>query len=226
MFQSEADMLPPVTRWMESIGLTIKSEFVTPWGICDLVGVSFKKRNVEKRVRFGQRKAVGSITRAALLHHIPEHFTTNLKTLATTCCPTICPKRLADETDRLIRDKFVTRDSEGNLRRVDGWVPLHNRLVAVELKLQRIENVMLQASHNLSFAGESYIAVPSQVAQRIKAKRSKWVPVLESGVGVISVSENSCRVIIRSHNRTQPDPVLQFYCIEKFWRAHITSSSS
>ena len=56
-FTAEEKMRQPVTRWMSSLGLTVKAEFVTPWGMCDLVGSCPRKRNCSKRIRFGQRKA-------------------------------------------------------------------------------------------------------------------------------------------------------------------------
>ena len=39
-------MTPMVARWMRAGGMTAKSEFVTPWGVCDLVGLRFNAENL------------------------------------------------------------------------------------------------------------------------------------------------------------------------------------
>ncbi len=66
MFPRESDMAPSVTRWMTRAGLHVKREFVMPWGVCDLAGLSFNTKHAAKRLHLRQKKSVASITRAAL----------------------------------------------------------------------------------------------------------------------------------------------------------------
>jgi hypothetical protein len=116
---------------------------------------------------------------------------------------------------------FVINTDSGELQRLNGWFPLHKRLVAVELKLHRIEEVMSQAQKNLSFATESYVALPKDVAARVSEKRARWAPFFENGVGLLSVTQRACNLLIPA--RRQPravDNVIQFCCVEKFWRTH------
>ena len=68
MFKAEANMMKPVLQWMQSLNLAVKSEFITPWGMCDLVGVGFRKGNVKRRQKLRQTRAINSMRRAALLH--------------------------------------------------------------------------------------------------------------------------------------------------------------
>src|ERR1043166_9279377 len=75
MFESEAQMTPPVVRWLRSSGLFVKAEFAVPWGICDLVGVSFRRRSVKHRKSLRQTQSVTSISRAAVLLRIPDEET-------------------------------------------------------------------------------------------------------------------------------------------------------
>ena len=49
-FNYEHEMVKPAERWLRSEGLLVKREFPLPWGICDLVGCSFNKKNVKKRL--------------------------------------------------------------------------------------------------------------------------------------------------------------------------------
>jgi hypothetical protein len=228
MFKSETNMAEPVVRWLRSLNLTVRSEFITPSGICDLVGVSFKARNVANRLRLGQTQPVGSITRAALLLRIPHADTAQsvtVRRLAKECAPTIPEEVVVEHTLRLIADGFVRRISRDRLQRLNGWVPLHKRIIAVELKLDRVEEAMSQAWNNLIFADESFVALPTEIAHRVAAKRDRWSSFLDSGVGLLAVSGRECKVLIPSRNRSvPPDAAIQFYCIEKFWRTYIKDS--
>ena len=220
MFKSEANMTKPTARWMQSEGLLVKPEFITPWGMCDLVGLSFKERSVSYRRRLGQRLPVSSLTRAALLFRIPDDKTITLRSLARQCAPMIPEEVLNEHMQRLIDDGFVRCSSGDHLQRLNGWVPLHKRLIAVELKLKRVEEAMSQAQNNLIFADESYVGLPKDLAVRVAAKRARWSSFLDNGVGVLAVAPRACTVVIPSRHRSSvPDPVVQFYCVEKLWRA-------
>lgn len=219
-------MLRPVSLWMESQRLAVKTEFLTPWGKCDVVGLRFRKQGVAKRLRLQQRDAITSMARATILHCIPERGGISLRHLASKCAPTISSDTIYHEAERLISENFVMRLDSGRVRRVNGWVPLHSRFVAIELKLQRIEEAMLQASSNLGFAQESFVALPRDLALRVKLKPSRWEEFIKQGVGVIGVHRDSCQVLIDSRRHSQPDPLLQFYSVEKFWRMLLRGNSS
>jgi hypothetical protein len=222
VFKSEAQMTEPVVRWLRAAGLSVKAEFAAPWGICDLVGVSFRQKSIKHRMRLGQSQSITSISRALVLLSIPDEETgrsVSLKALVEEYSSSI-PSHIVDShTTRLISEGFVISTSSGELQRRNGWFPLHKRLVAVELKLHRIEEVLSQAQNNLMFATESYVALPKDVAIRVSEKRARWAPFFESGVGLISVTKRACDVLIRP--RRQPsttDNIIQFCCVEKFWR--------
>lgn len=219
MFSYEANMVNPVIQWMESRRLIIKSEFITPWGMCDLVGLEFRKRHVAERLRLRQSQPVSSLTSASLLLSIPEHRTMTFQKLSRMCSPIISDEVFSAEMHRLVRDRFVCY-AGGRLQRLNGWMPLHKQLIAIELKLSRVEEAMAQAWNNLSFAEKSYVALPRDVAIRVKSRQLRWSPFIKSGVGVLSVTAKSCDVVIPSKRcpSYKPDPVLQFYCVEKFWR--------
>ena len=98
-------------------------------------------------------------------------------------------------------------------------MPIHERLVAVELKLSRIEEAMHQAMNNLGFADESYVALPAVVARRVASNPSRWSEFFDAGVGLLSVSRHRCDVLMQPHKAAGwPDPAIQLYCAEKFWR--------
>jgi len=220
-FEYEYQMVKSAEAWLKSKGLMVKREFPTPWGICDLVGCSFNKRNVNKRLRLGQKKPIGSHFRTMLLSHIPEE---------NEACP-IDPahligifseffddERIALELERLERDKFIRKTNCDLFYKLNGWMPLHKRLVALELKLSRVQNVLCQAISNLDFANESYVGLPMETASRL-VKSSAVSPFVEHGVGIVGLNEESYRVLRSAkHGVQRSDPILQAHCVERFWR--------
>lgn len=228
MFQRECEMVRSTAYWMKSVGMTVKSEFVTPWGICDLVGLVFNPDKVDQRLRLQQTKPVGSIVRAALLLQIPDVDTRKSITLDILLkrCATSLPRDVVEyETARLVDDNFVVAGPRGRLQKVNGWFPLQDRFVAVELKLSRIEEAMHQARNNLGFACESYVGLPSEVADRVARRPSRWNRYFEAGVGLLSVQRRTCKVLVPAQpNRTSTDPAVQLYCAEKFWRTRLKGS--
>jgi len=220
-------MTEPTALWMQHQGLMVKSEFITPWGKCDLVGASFKTNSVKHRRRLEQMGAVSSLTRAGMLMRIPEIETgksLRLKTLAKEYLTLMTEEDVIQHAEHLIAQNFV-RCSRGNqLQRLNGWFPLHKRLMAIELKLSRIDQVMTQARNNLHFAEESYVGLPHDVALRVFSKRERWTDFFNQGVGLLSVRLTGCKVLIRSRARIERDAALQFYCVEKFWRSYIKGS--
>jgi len=222
MFHREADMTAPVAKWMSATGLLAKAEFITPWGICDLVGLRFSPGKVAHRVQLGQTRALSSITRAALLLRIPDAETrqsTTLKKLVRQCAAAVPQEVVSQEIARLITDRFVISSSRGRLQKVNGWMPLQDRLVAIELKLSRIEEVMHQALNNLGFAEESYVGLPAETARRVASNASRWSCFFDAGIGLLSVTRRGCKVLVPARKaQGRADTAIQLYCVEKFWR--------
>jgi hypothetical protein len=218
-------MAASVARWMKRAGLHIKSEFVTPWGICDLAGLSFNSEHVTHRLRLRQQKSVTSITRARLLLEIPdveERRSATIDQLSRKFASSLCKDLIAAEIERLIADGFLARTSRGRLQKLNGWMPLQSRLVAVELKLNRVQEAMTQAKANLGFAEESYVAIPMPLAKRIAFDPRPWSGFFDDGIGLIGVLRHRCQVLI-PHSRSslsRYDPAVRLYCVEKFWRTH------
>lgn len=126
---------------------------------------------------------------------------------------------IAAEIERLVRDRFVKRCGRKSLQKVNGWAPLHRRIVAVELKLSRVTEALLQAKDHLAFADESYIGLPADLAARIQKAPDRWNRYWELGVGLLAVTKTKCRVVRASKPPSASrDEALQMYVTDKFWR--------
>ncbi len=89
------------------------------------------------------------------------------------------------------------------------WQPIYKSLVAIELKLIRISDVISQARNNAYSVTASYIAMPREIAYRAIAKAR------DAKVGVISVWESDCRVILEP---THLKYMNSHHLADSFWR--------
>src|SRR5438477_11993200 len=74
-FRFGSEMAGPVARWLFLRGLAVKSEFVLPWGVCDLVAVKLSSEKIKQRLSYGQTRAIGSLLRLFILSRIPDSET-------------------------------------------------------------------------------------------------------------------------------------------------------
>ncbi len=197
-FDYEHQMLDPAEKWLTSQGLNTKKEFLTPWGMCDLVGCSLNPSSVEWRLLLGQKRVVGSQLRIMILSRIPDKEDGKSiypESLFREFSGVFDKKKIRHEIDRLINDKFVKRTSKGAFQKLNGWIPLHKRIVALELKLSRVSDVLHQAINNLEFADESYVGLPIKNAKRVMDS-PKWLEFQEKGIGILGVDSLQCKVLL------------------------------
>lgn len=222
-FERERDMLKPVEFWLRSLGLMTKTEVPNPWGICDVVGCSLDEQKVEERLALRQRAAIGPPFRVALLSRIPDRETNRsitVKKLQRDYAALVSADKITAEVDRLVSRRFVLPTRNGSLQKINGWHPLHSRLISVELKLSRVREALDQAIANRDLTWESYAAFPLPVAQRIlgsQAGRS----FTHSGIGIVGVTADNCEILLKpKRDASLPDPVAQTHCVEMFWQEY------
>ena len=220
-FRLESDMASAVSRWMCLRGLSVKSEFALPWGVCDLVGVRFSARKTRQRLSLGQTRPVGSLMRLLILSRIPDSETgkaLSIARLERESSSFISPQLLSKEISALKRDRFLVSPRHGTLQKVNGWAPLHTEVVAVELKLYRVSEAIGQATANRHFATHSYVALPLARAVRF-AKGRNADAFSQNGIGLLGVSARACHELLRPReNIVPPDTLLQMHVVERFWR--------
>lgn len=226
-FRCEAEMAEPAERWLISQGLQVKREFSLPWGTCDLVACSLNKHKIRKRLSLRQSRPLGPPERILVLMGIPdeqEETSISPKRLARSLAGVLDGPRIAREVERLVRDRLVRKTDKGTLQRSNGWLPLHRRLVAVELKLSRVVEALNQASCHLGCVDEAYVGFPRDLARRVVRSSSRR-SFAERGVGILGVTPDGCRVLLRARLRgARPDAVLQAHCTERFWRSRLKGS--
>jgi len=218
-------MSSPVRRWLKKQGLEVKEEYALPWGICDFVGLSFNQKRVNRRLALRQFRSIGPPHRIDLLSQIPDIETgesISIRQLRKRV-PLLSDNAVEEELEKLAQNGFLVQRRKGSFQRLNGWVPLHSRIVAVELKLSRTSEVLGQAASHRAFASESYVAMPSKIADR--AAETRFAEFDASGVGILAVTRSACKVLLRPSASGVPvQPTLQAHCVERFWRTRDSSS--
>ncbi len=228
-FDYEHEMVAPAMVWLQGKGLRVKREVQTPWGICDLVGCSLNKTNVQKRLKSGQSDHISSQLRVAIYHALPDvgqGKPYSLGILSRRLGGLLDEGYLEDELERLIDGKFVHKTDDGMYQRFNGWIPLHKRIVALELKLNRFTEVLQQAVSNLGFAQESYVGLPMNKARQLTSS-GRCQEFKDNGIGIVGIATNDCRVLQRAtFDKDKPDAVLSAYYAERFWGLASKGSSA
>lgn len=230
MFEYESQMAEPTERWLRKQGLMVKKEFPTPWGICDLVGCSLNRKNVRKRLALRQTKPISSLLRVHLLSLIPDKVDDGSiisnEDLYRAFGGYLDRERIGQELARLVKDRFVEPTDSGAFHKANGWMPLHKRLVAVELKLLRVDDAFHQAVNNLGFADESYVALPTHIAKRVVGRKGD-TRFKDRGIGVLAVDPCGCEIVLKAAARkAREDRVVQEHSVERFWLAHIRGNGA
>jgi hypothetical protein len=224
VFAYEREMAGPAIAWLAGQKLMVKWEFPTPWGVCDLVGCSLNEHKVRRRLALGQRKPLRSPLRVHLLSLIPdrrEQRTVSIEDLHRRFGGHLDCGRIEQEVAKLLEDRFVEQVDGKMCSRHDRWMPLHKRLVAVELKLARADDALVQAVNNLGFADESYVALPADRARRLLT--SKWRSTFTTrGIGLLAIGPGACRVVLKAEPLCrQANSPIQHYCVERFWQLRL-----
>jgi hypothetical protein len=222
-------MTAPVVNWLQGLGYQIKREFSLPWGVCDVAAIKLRSKAVERRLSFGQGRSVCQHSQLHLLSLIPDFSTgssVTLSQLRRAWGQEGSESTLLDDLEILLRHRFLTSPTRNRYQKLNGWAPLQSSLLAVELKLQRISEVINQAVNNQSFADKSYIGLPSEIAMRL-ASSEKASELRQKGLGLLAVESLQCRVLIRPAKMPlRRDQIVEAHCVERFWRTRDNSSST
>jgi hypothetical protein len=113
--------------------------------------------------------------------------------------------------DGLVEVEILTRQSNSySLSPV--WREILPEIVTIEVKVVKWRRAVMQAARNRIFAHKSFIALPDQVAQRIR-----FEPIFNQlGIGLLSVRDNDVVNVLRRSRRRQPRVWTYYYEIASF----------
>ena len=191
---------------------------------CDLVGCAINSAMADKRVSLGQISALPSPLATAILMEMPDvedRTSIRAQTLLARFGAVHGEDAVCAQIKSLKKRRFAQTTSRGTLQKVNGWMPLRRRLVALELKINRVSDALHQAANNLGFADESYVGLPKRIAERLVRSRSAN-EFRRLGVGIVGVGRHRCSLLLDSRSRSSAQsPVLQTYFTDRFWRRYL-----
>jgi hypothetical protein len=215
----EAHLVGTVLCWLSDQGLIVHmEEFVTPWGVADLLGIRFDIDRVKARIAAGHLDPVGDTHAMQLLLSLPPGGKSKrISELARKFEPLLGPELFARAVRNLIRKRFVVQEGAMLVRRID-WMPYHEQLVAVELKLRRVDEALAQARRHKAITAESYVGMPAVIAERV-AFTERRADFEAAGVGLLSVQDGDCKVLIPPNLSADTVIEVQELCAaEACWR--------
>jgi len=114
----------------------------------------------------------------------------------------------------LVGVSFDPEMAARRLKRRKDFHPLHTRIIAVELKLTRLAEVIRQARINLHAVEESYVAVPMKRAVRVA---KAW----DNIIGLLGVTPDACSVLVPPRPNDLCNEQRIEHQVEKFWRGRV-----
>ncbi len=222
-YLKEAQMAPAAVAWLREQGLLVKEEFALPWGICDFVGAALDSEKVRTRLALKQRDTVGRLLRVGILLSLPDVGATGVgfRDLEAKFAGLLSREELQSELAVLAKKRFVRTSSGGLYQKVNGWIPMHRRLVAIELKLDRVDEALCQARKNKEVTWESYVGLPMAVAERVCGGK-KLAAFDAAGVGILGLCGRKADVVLPARRcGVEQSPVMGVHCAERFWRVSL-----
>jgi hypothetical protein len=136
------------------------------------------------------------------------------------------PEQVESDIASLIASRFVVRRTANTLQKLNGWMPLSERIIAIELKLNRVSEALSQARAHRHIADEVYIGLPAPLAMRI-AESGRAEHFQTSGVGILSIGDDGCSVVLAPQKaEVEHHSLLKAHCVERMWRTVFKGKSS
>lgn len=220
----ETQLESSVWKWLRELSDVAVDQFQTPWGIADLFAVKCDLDRVLMRRDMRQITSSTNDQDIMVLLAIPERASgerTDERRLAKKFAYLLGDGKVRSIIAALKRRRYILVDADGAITRNTPWLPYHNKMWAVELKLQRVDEALVQAKRHLKITPFSYVGLPPLIAERT-ASSSKAEDFREAGVGLLSISATECLPLIEPvGNQACVDPVYAIAAAERWWGTYL-----
>lgn len=217
----ETQLASSVWRWLNTKGAYPIDEFQAPWGITDFFGIRPNLDRVLERTSKGQTTSVGGDQHVMILLAVPaleSGKSIDQELLAKRFSFLIGKSKVEHIIQTLRKRRFLKADSQGQLTRDTPWLPFHDEMWSVELKLTRVNEALAQAKRHLRITPNSFVGLPPIAASKV-AQSAKANDFIRSGVGLLSVTPEECVEVIKcSGDRSPVEQVYEVAAAENCWR--------
>lgn len=215
-------MTPLVNNWLMARNLTTVAESGVFGGYCDLVGYEPDEDKMLERIKDRQKTPISSYLSHAILSMLRDVDWATTNAIYSEFRDYYDESEIRSQLRQLSSRRMILLGKD-SVSLAAKWYPMHKRIVAVELKLNRITECFEQAVANGLVATESYVAFPKDVADRIADNSRKYAKYLDKGIGLLTVTPNDCKILIgATPSFLSGLPVIQGQVSEKLWRYYIS----
>lgn len=215
-FLLEREMTPLASAWLTNQQLSVKAEYVTPFGVCDLVGCELNTYALKRQAL--SHLTVRRVSRLEIMQLLPfeGEGCLGISQVVAAFSGAYPTAEIRADLHWLGQRGFVTTSGK-SFAKTTVWQPISDRVVAIELKLDRVDEVIYQASTRTAFADEVYIGMPLPVANRVARDHGRRSRLAEFGVGILGIDADQCHVVVEGSTPSKwQDPVLRALCGERF----------
>lgn len=233
LFKLEREMTRPALDWAHAQGMHTIREFIMNWGVCDIAACAFVSGAEEMRVDARQKAQVGGHFQRKVFLRLPTTEKNSKGMTFEDLCVDIARgksritfsdvepytvREIRRELDKLVSRRLVSEVAPGSYAQTCPWHPMADRVVGIELKLDRVSVVQSQASSNQVMFPQSYVGLPADVCNRVMAKTNGQV-FRVNGTGLLAVSPDGCEELISPdpEKSRAPCPEMVMEVAERIW---------
>ena len=213
-FRWEAEMLDPVARqvrklapWLDAPAALV-AEVPAAVGVVDLLGVRFDRRALVRRVEADVRPVLSPL-RIRVLHALlkgPRPVDALAAIVGSRAEP------LMRSTLRPLETAELIELEAGHARSTGLWLPVGQRVVAVELKLTKWRDALNQADNFSRSADEAWVVID---AMKAAPARAAMLEFAERGVGLAVIGTDERIEVLLRPAQARPDPWLRALIAER-----------
>jgi len=194
-------------------------EYRSGYGIADLVGMVVSRASYEERTRGGQRPPLEDRRVIEVLLRIPSKRSLSFETLAQRVA--LAPSSLRHKALRALIKRGLVLEKKGRYWLLGRLPNPAAEIVAVEAKIDRWSDAILQARRYTLFAHRSYVAVPMAVVPSVDR-----LLLYRHRIGLIGVEDSFAQIIIEAPRITPRDVCAHRVCAESLYSIVLAGDAS
>jgi len=211
----EAKVVAWVKAHFEAVGAFVAPELSMGWGRADLVAFELDLEKCRARIRNGQFRSLDRADHYRALRHMPELESgdhVSIGALSVYLGRSASYVR-ASLVPFLERAGYAKRVGPGMLAKVNGFIPIAQKVIAIEAKVSDWRKGAIQAKRHRCFANRVYLALASEYVHRVDLELLQ-----RHGIGLIAASSTRVDELLESPAMPPTDPDRHSFSAEWLWR--------
>lgn len=194
-------------------------EFVTPWGIADLVLLNFKLKEIN--IRFEENLTAPIIRRlgALVMSNLKYNRHTSIDKLSIACAKK--PSYLKSSVLNFLLDKnYIFEPQKNYYIKNSKYTDITSDITAIEFKKNDYKKAIYQAQRYKLFADKIFVALPEE---KINTAFANLDLFRDKEIGLMSVNRNSAKKVFSAKKNKPLSRATRILCEEKGFQSLLES---